>query len=175
MNTTNETVLKIVNVLFWVVFIGLCIKTGALLVSVMVSLFVNEVGAADLYMGLDLSAVLRYDQLQYIAMASMIIVLSALKAYVAYLVVRFFMIFDLSAPFAPNIADLFLRISHVSLGTGILALCAEGYAKVLVNRGVEVSVDWGGGEILFFAGVIYLLSVVFDKGTRLQTESDLTV
>lgn len=175
MGTANVTILKTVNVFFWVVFIGLCIKTGALLVSFGVSLFVNAAGASDLYMGLDLSVVQQYDQWLYIALVSLLIAVSALKAYVAYLVVRFFMIFDLSAPFAPEVSKLFLRISHISLGMGIVALCTEGYVSMLGKRGVHVSVDANGAEILFFAGVIYLLSLVFEKGSRLQTESDLTV
>ena len=173
--TTNSTVLKVMNVLFWIAFIGLCIKTGAILTSFMVSLFVNAAGAGDLYLGLNLSELYSFNHLYYIFTVSLLIALTGLKAYIAYLAVKFFLKFDLSKPFTKELTGLFLRISYVSMGTGVLAIIAEGYCKWIMKKGIAIPIDWSGNEILFFAGVIYLLALVFQKGTDLQTESDLTV
>ncbi|AQG79903.1 DUF2975 domain-containing protein [Spirosoma montaniterrae] len=175
MTTTNTTVLKIMNVFFWIVFIGLCIKTGALLVSLFVSLFVNPAGAKNLYMGLDLSNVQTYSQSYYVHLASLIIALNGLKAFIAYLVVKIFLKFDLSKPFNHDITALINTISHVALGAGIVAMIGSGSSDWLMKRGHVVPINWGGGEILFFAGVIYIIAIVFQKGTELQTENDLTV
>lgn len=175
MTTTNTTVLKIMNVLFWIVFIGLCIKTGALLVSFFVSLFVNPAGAKNLYMGLDLSAIQRYSQSYYLHLASLIIALNGLKAFIAYLVIKIVLKFDLSKPFNHDITALISTISRVALGTGIIAMIGSASSDWLIKRGHVVPINWGGGEILFFAGVIYIIAIVFQKGTELQTENDLTV
>lgn len=175
MTTTNSTVLKVMNVLFWIAFIGLCIKTGALLTSFIVCLFVNPEGANDLYLGLSLFDLYSYSKSHYIFTASLLIVLTGLKAYIAYYVIKIFMKFNLSKPFNSKLTDLFLKISHIALGTGILAIIAENYAKWIMKKGVSVPIDWGGSEILLFAGVIYLFALVFKKGAELQAENDLTV
>ncbi|WP_019991289.1 DUF2975 domain-containing protein [Rudanella lutea] len=175
MTTTNQTVLKTMNVLFWVIFIGLCIKTGALIVSFAVSLLVNPIAAKDLYMGLDLSDVQRYSQNYYIHLATLTIALSGLKALIAYLVVKIFLKFDLTKPFNPEITRLIGTISHVAVGAGIVALIGSSLSKWLTKHGAIAVLDWGANEILFFAGVIYIIAIVFQKGTELQIENDLTV
>jgi len=176
MSTTNTTILKIMNVLFWIIFIGLCIKTGALLISFFVSLFVNSAGAKDLYMGLNLSELRDYSLLYYIQMASLVIALNGLKAYIAYLVVKIFLKFDLTKPFNHDITALITTISNVALNAGILALVTDGVSNWLAkHKGIDVPINNGAGEILFFAGVIYIIAIVFRKGTELQTENDLTV
>jgi len=175
MNTSHSTLLKVIHVLFWIAFIGLCIKTGALVVSYFVSLFVNPAGAHNLYMGLDLSAVFNHSMFYYNSVMSFLIAITALKAFIAYLIVRIFLKFSLSNPFQTELSGLFMRISHVSVGTGILALLAEAFSDKIMQAGITIPIDWSGGEILFFAGVIYLLALVFKKGTELQTENDLTV
>jgi len=175
MTTTSSTVLKIINVLFWITFIGLCIKTGALLISFIVSLFINPESANDLYLGLSLFDLYSYRKSHYIFTVSLFIALTGLKAYIAYCVIKLFMKFNLSKPFNGKLSELFLKISHIALGTGILAIISENYVKWIMKQGIAVPIDWGGGEILLFAGIIYLFAHIFKKGTELQTENDLTV
>lgn len=175
MTRTDSTILKIMNVLFWIVFIGLCIKTGALLISFFVSLFINPEAARDLYLGLNLQDLYAYSKSQYIFTATLFIVLTGQKAYIAYYVIKIFIKFNLSKPFNSKLSDLFLKISHTALGAGVLAIISVNYAKVIMKKGVDIPIDWGGSEILLFAGVIYLFALVFKKGTALQTENDLTV
>jgi hypothetical protein len=176
MTTTSNTVLKIMNVVFWIVFIGLCIKTGAILTAFCVSLFVNAQGASDLYLGLNLSELYDFSQYHYISTVSLLIALYGIKAFIAYLVVKIFMKFNFSSPFNNEVTGLISRISHWALEAGVLAMVASGYTKWLTNnQGIAVPIDWAGEEILFFAGVLYIVSLVFKKGTELQTETELTV
>lgn len=175
MQNLARPVLLTLHVLFWVVFIGLCIKAGALLVSFGVSLLVNEQAAANLYMQLNLSQVLQHSVGDYVGVALLVIAITALKAWAAYWVIRVFLKFNLDKPFSPEIAPLISKISHVSLLTGIVALLGKGYAGHLLKQGIEVPVEWAAGEILFFAGIIYMVSIVFQKGIVLQTENELTV
>jgi hypothetical protein len=176
MSTTSNTVLKIMNVVFWIVFIGLCIKTGAIITSFCVSLFVNSQGASDLYMGLNLGELYAFSKYHYIATVSLLIALYGIKAFIAYLVVKIFMKFNYSSPFNSKVTSLITRISYYALNAGVLSIIASGYTKWLMNhQGVNVPIDWAGEEILFFAGVLYIVSLVFKKGTELQTENDLTV
>lgn len=175
MSNSNSNLLKVMNVLFWIAFIGLCTKTGVILVSFLISLFVNAEGARDLYSGINLYDLYAFDLQFYVFTVSLFVTLTGLKAYIAYLVVLFFTKFNLEKPFSHELTSLFLTISYVSLGTGMLAIIADGYCKWIMKKGISVPIDWSGSEILFFAGVIYLLALVFRRGTELQTENDLTV
>lgn len=169
-------ILKIMNILFWIIFIGLCIKAGAILTSFMVSIYVNPEGAKDLYLGFDLSGLYHYDKGHYIGIVSLVIVLTGLKAFIAYLVIKISLKFNLDHPFNNDIALLILKISYVALATGVLALMAKGYTDWLSGQGANVSgLNWSASEILFFGGILFLIANVFRKGVEIQVENELTV
>jgi len=175
MTTKNPAIFTVIQVIFWIAFIGLCIKTGALLISFLISLFVSPEAAKDLYQGFNLSALYNYNKMYYVHAASLFIFLSALKAWIAYLVVRIFMILDLSKPFHERLTHLFLKISYYTFVLGLFTIVLNGVGKWLMKRGIDFPVTGGSGEILFFAGVVYLLALIFKKGAELQSDNDLTV
>ena len=71
-------VFHLMYVIFWIVFIGLSIKAGVLVVSFIVSLAVSAQAASDLYMGLDLSELHNFDKYHYIAIMVLAIILAML-------------------------------------------------------------------------------------------------
>ncbi|WP_192820611.1 DUF2975 domain-containing protein [Rufibacter sp. LB8] len=175
METNSKTILTLVHVLFWIIFIGLCIKTGALIFSSFVSLFVNPAGAKDLYEQLDLSELLAFNKSYYISMMSLVIVMGAVKAYLAYLVIKIFKVFSYEKPFNYHVAQLIMTISHVALGAGILGIISNSYGRWLMKKGLSLPLEWESSEFLFLAAIIFVIAQVFKKGTELQTESELTV
>ena len=176
MKTQTETILTVMNVLTWIVFIGLCIETGALVVSFFVSLFVNPVAAQDLYLGLDLSSIRDYNQWHYICSVSLLIFFTGLKAYLAYLVIKIFLKFNLEHPFSPAVAKLINCIAQTALSAGLFAIIMGGYGDWLAKNDVlGISFGHGGTEFLFLAGIIFIIAQVFKKGIELQSENELTV
>jgi hypothetical protein len=175
MATKTSVILKTMNVLFWIIFIGLCINTGTILYSFFVSMAINPVAAQNLNMGLDLSGLYHYGIEHYAIIVTMLIVLTGLKAWIGYWLVRIFIELKLEKPFSDGIYRIFTRISWIALCAGILAIVAQAYSEWLMKRAVEIPVDWAYAEILFFAGVIYLIALVFRKGFELQSENELTV
>ena len=163
------------NIIFWIVFIGLCIETGVLLVSLFVTLFINSNGAEDTYMGLDLLDLYNFNVEHYIGVASFSITLSALKAYLAYLVIKLFMKFDLNYPFNEKTASVITQMSHYALSIGVVAIIAENYANRIMRQGLTLQIDWGAEQFLFFAGIIYIIALVFKKGVEIQSENELTI
>lgn len=175
MKSTNSTILLFLNVLFWIVFIGFCLKTGAILVSFLVSILLNPDGAKDLYLGLDLFELFSFDLRHYAFIVLLLLVLTGLKSYILFLILLVFRNLKLAKPFGHQLTNLFLSISYSSLITGVLAIFASGYCKWILKEGVSVPIDWGGDEILFFAAVIYLLALIYKKGTDFQVENELTI
>jgi hypothetical protein len=173
--TSTTIVLKIMNVLFWIVFVGLCIKTGSLLTSFVVSLN-NPEAVKNVYMGLNLSELLNYDKVDYILTMSLVVSISIMKAIIAYWVVRISMQFNLVKPFSEKVLAFINQISYMALFTGILAHLARNYTRGLMHhKNISIPIEWNEGEILFFAGIIFIIAQVFKKGLELQTENELTV
>jgi len=175
MSTKTTTILYTMNVIFWVIFIGLCIKTGSLLFSYFVSMAINPVASENLNMGLDLSQLYRYDIAQYHIIVWMLIILTGLKAYIGYWVVKIFMELKIEKPFSGAVQNIIATISQLALSAGLLAVVAEAYSNWLMKKDVAIPIDWAPGEILFFAGVIYIIAQIFTKGMELQSEQELTV
>lgn len=175
---TTQTLL-IIHIIAWIIFIGLCIKTGAILCSVFVSFIINPEGAKNLYLGLDLSALYHFDIGHYIGMVSFIIVIAFLKAYIFYLVIRIFLKINLVNPFSKEISLLISGIGDTALGMGILTLLANSYYRWLEKKGMALpdlgSYLDGAGEFLMLGGIIFIIAQVYKKGIEIQTENDLTI
>lgn len=175
MTTKSLIILKIMNVLFWIIFIGLCIKTGVLLFTFLVSLYINPDEVKNLSLDTNLIGLYKYNLRYYAYVMSFMIAISGLQAYIAFLVVKIFLKFNFLSPFNTNVTLIITTISHFALGTGILAIIANGYTDWLDKKGIAVSNNWSGGEYLFLAGIIFIISEVYKKGIEIQTENELTV
>lgn len=176
METRTIFILRAMNVAFWVILIGLCIKAGALIIAFAVSLAVNPAGASDLYMGLDYSALYKHSLLHYICMVTWVIALACTKVALAWRAVDLSLIFKVENPFNKRHVKLLSQMSDTALSAALISLGGEGYSRWLMHRGVELPPsDWAAGEWLFWAGIIYLLSVVFEKGVELKSENELTI
>src|SRR6187551_22244 len=105
MKTKTESILTAMNVLTWVVFIGVLIHAGAIIVSYFISI-VNPAGAKNLYLGLDLFSLRQLDFWKYSFTVFLTIALLGFKAYTAYLLILILSKINLEHPFTMSIALL---------------------------------------------------------------------
>lgn len=178
MKKKTHELLLVMQVLTWFIFIGLCIKTGAILISFFVSEFINPAAAINLYLGLNLSSLKEFSNMHYSIIVLLTIMLSVLKAFMFYVVIKIFLKLNLVQPFSTDVSLLIKRISYVALVIGLLGVIATEYAKWLTKQGVSLNAlpeNTGGAEYLFFAGIIFIISLVFKRGIEIQTENELTV
>lgn len=172
---TTKTVVTIMNVLFWIIFVGLCIESGAILVNYIYSIFINEKATYNLYNKLDLSILFKKDILRYHIIMSCYFILSFLKAFIAYRVVKLFTFLKFDKPFSSKSTKYIFDISYMSFTTGIFSAVAQSQAKFVSHKIQNVPIEWNTEEILFFSGVIFIIAVIMQRGTELQEENDLTV
>jgi len=174
-----ENSIKLMEISSWIVFIGMCIKTGTLLIAFLISLFKSKTAAHNLYMGLDLYDLKSYSMGHYITLVLLIIVSAALKAFIFYLVVRMFTKINFDQPFNETMAMLIKKISLTALTTAVLNFFADKYAGWLSEKaGVLNAVSPFNGnaaDLFFLSGIVFVISVVFQRGVELQAENDLTV
>jgi hypothetical protein len=178
MSKNINFVFKVLSVVAWVIFIGLCIEAGALIVNFVYSLFKPEI-IAHLYEKLDLSDMYSRSKWAYYSMYSFIMVISVMKAYLFYIVIILVTKLDLSKPFSAFVSEKISQISSLTFSIGILSFIARQTAKNLLHRGYEIDqLDkfWVDSQaFILMAAVIYVIATIFKKGIELQNEQDLTV
>jgi len=178
MSKTDNFVFTVLQIMAWVIFVGLCIETGTLIVNFIFSLFKPEV-VQNLYQKLDLSDMYERSKPAYFIMYGFILGISILKAVMFYVVIRLVSKLDLSKPFNSFVSRQITLISYYTLSIGLLSLIARQSAKNLMHRGfVPDKLDqfWGDSQaFILMAAVIYMIATIFRKGIELQNENDLTV
>lgn len=171
----EEHVFGILKWMVGAIFIGLCIKTGAIMTSFGVSLWVNPQAAADLYPGISLDQIWQFGMLHYMIVVWLIISLSAMKAYLFYLLLKALLKLDLSNPFGISLTPLLQKMSRCALELGIGAFILSEYAKWLMRHSLDFKLESSEKEYLFFAAILFVLARIFKRGSALQTENELTV
>jgi Protein of unknown function (DUF2975) len=179
MKSRTKQVLLVLHIIAWIIFLGLCVKTGSILYSFFVSLAINAEGAKNLHLGLDLSDLYRFNTRHYVTIVLYIVFLSGLKAYLFYLVIKIFQKINFVNPFSTEVSFLISKIGQVALGIGVLTLVAVGYVAWLTKQGVTFpdlqQYLGGGGEFLLLGGIIFIIAQVFKRGIEIQSENELTV
>ena len=178
MSKTNNFVFKGLRIVAWVIFVGLCIEAGGLIVNFIFSLYKPEF-VQNLYQKLDLSEMYERSKWAFFSMYSFILVISILKAVLFYVVIVLVSKIDLSKPFNSFVSRQISLISYYTLSIGLLSYIARQSAKNLLHHGIvtdNLNQFWADSQaFILMAAVIYIIATIFKKGIDIQTENDLTV
>lgn len=178
MSKMNNLIFTILHVIAWIIFVGLCIEAGALIVNFVFSVFKPEV-VGNLYQKLDLSILYKQSQLVFYGMYSFVLFISVLKALLFYVVIELLLKLDLTRPFSSFVSNKISKISHYVFSIGILSFIARQIAKSLQIQGYqidELSQFWvDSSAFILMSAIIYIISVIFKRGIEIQTENELTV
>lgn len=174
----NNFVFIVLSIVAWVIFVGLCIEAGGLIVNFIFSLYKPEF-VQNLYQKLDLSEMYTSSKWAFFSMYTFILVISILKAYLFYIVIRLIHKLDLSKPFNRYVSEQITQISYFTLYIGLLSYLARETAKNLHHRGYEIdqlNQFWVDSQaFILMAAVVYVIATIFKKGLEIQNENDLTV
>ena len=178
MSKTNNFVFWALYIVAWLIFVGLSIEAGGLIVNFFFSLFKPEI-LPNLYQKLDLTLMYKDSKLAFFGIYSFILIISILKACLFYIVIRLMHKMDLSKPFSTFVAKQISQISYFTLSIGILSYIARQSAKNLTHYGYVtdgLNQFWVDSEAFIIMGaVIYIIATIFKKGVAIQNENDLTV
>ena len=175
---SNNFVFNGLKIVAWIIFVGLCIDAGGLIVNFFFSLYKPEF-VQNLYQKLDLSEMYERSKWAFFSMYSFILVISILKAVLFYVVIKLVSEINLSKPFNSFVSEQIAQISYYTLSIGILSYVARQTAKNLLHRGFEIDIlnqFWADSQaFILMAAVIYVIATIFSKGVEIQNENDLTV
>lgn len=174
----NNLVFQGLHIVAYIIFIGLCIEAGALIVNFLFSLFKPEI-VQNLYPTLDLTEMYKESLWAFFGMYGFILSISILKAYLFYVVIRLMHKMDVTKPFNTFVSYQIFQISYYTLTIGLFNYGARELAKSLVHYGYDaesLNQFWEDGEAFILMGaVIYIIATIFKKGVDIQNENDLTV
>lgn len=178
MTKANDFIFKGLKIITWVIFVGLSIEAGGLIVNFIFSLY-NPEFVKNLYQKLDLSEMYERSKFIFFSMYSFILVISILKAMLFYALILLVTKIDLSKPFNKYVSSQITRISYYTLSIGLLSYIARETANNLQHHGYVIdTLDqfWADSQaFILMAAVIYVIAIIFSRGVELQTENDLTV
>jgi hypothetical protein len=178
MSKSENFVFKGLHIVAWVIFVGLCIEAGGLVVNFVVSLY-KPAFVQNLYQKLDLSEMYDRSKWAYFSMYTFMLIISFLKAYLFYLLIQLLDKLDLSNPFNSLVSERITNIAACTFSIGILSYVAHQTAKNLLHRGYAIdSLDqfWVDSEaFILMSAIIYVIAVIFKKGVEIQNENDLTI
>jgi hypothetical protein len=178
MSTTNKFVFTGLIIIAWLIFVGLSIEAGGLVVNFVFSLYRPEF-VQNLYQKLDLSEMYERSKWAFFGMYSFILVISILKAVLFYVVGMLVSEINLSKPFNSHVSKQISKISYYTLSIGLLSYIARESARNLQHHGFvtdTLNQFWADSQaFILMAAVIYVIATIFKKGVEIQSENDLTV
>jgi hypothetical protein len=176
--TTTKQMLKILYILSWIIFIGVCTEAGSFIFNGIFTVWINGKNASYFR----LSGLYEYDSGYFLVELLFMTIVAMLRATIFYLIIRILRDnkLNLSQPFNHEVGRLIFKISYLSFGTGIFSSWGVKYTEWLVERGIKMpDIEYlrlGGADVWIFTGVIlYVIGHIFKRGIEIQTENELTV
>ncbi len=174
----NKFVFTVLHVVAWIIFVGLSIEAGGLIVNFVFSVFKPSF-VGNLYQKLDLTQMYQQNQWAFFGIYSFVIFIAVMKAALFYMVIQLLLKLDLSRPFSSFVAEKILQISYSTFSIGIFSHIAREVAKNLTHHGYKIdTLDkfWVDSQAyIIMSAVIYIIAVIFKRGIDIQNENDLTV
>ncbi len=166
------------HIIAWVIFVGLSIEAGGLIVNFVFAVFKPEF-VGNLYQKLDLSQLYQQSKWAFYSTYSFALIISLFKALLFYTVIELLYKLDLAKPFSSYVANKINRTAYYTFSIGILSYIAKEVAKNLQHHGYEIdklNQFWVDSQaFILMAAVVYVIAQIFKRGIELQNENDLTV
>jgi hypothetical protein len=182
MRITTNQILKVLYVLSWIIFIGVCIEAGGSIFSAFYTLAINSINARTYWVGNDLSGLYNYDPGHFFAETLLISIAAVLKACMFYLIMKILhdKKFNVSQPFNNEVRRFIIKISCLAFGIGLFTAWGVNYTEWIISQGVKMPdtqhLRLGGADVWFFMSVtLFIIAQIFKRGIEIQTENELTV
>ena len=178
MTKLNDIVFTVLKVIAWIIFVGLCIDAGGLIVNFLFSIF-NPEFVAKLYQKLDLSMLYKQSKWAFFRVYSLALTISVLKAIMFYVVIEMLHKLDFKQRFSSIVAHKIAVLSDYAFSIGIFSFVAKQTVQNMEKYGYSterLNQFWVDSEaFIIMAAVVYIIAQIFKRGVDVQQENELTV
>ncbi len=182
MKISTKQILKVLYILSWIIFIGVCIEAGGSIFGAFYTLVINSYNAKTFWVGNDLSGLYEFGRGHFFTETFLISISSVMKASMFYLIIK--ILYDkklsISQPFNETVRRFIVNISWLAFVIGLFTTAGVKYTGWLVTQGVQMpdtqSLRLGGADVwLFMGAILFVIAQIFKRGIEIQSENDLTV
>ena len=174
----DKLIFTALHIMAWLIFVGLSIEAGGLLVNFVFSIFKPEV-IGHLYQKMDLTGLYAQSAAAFYGVYGLILSIAILKAVMFYWVIQILMNLNLSQPFNEYVSKKVMQISTMTLEIGILSYIGREIGRRLDFPGIDralLNEFWGNHHgFILMAAVMYVIAVIFKRGIALQQENEYTI
>lgn len=168
----------VLEIISWIIFIGLCIEAGSYIFNAIFTLAINPINASYL----NLTALYNHDAGNYLVIITFITIVALLKALLFYLLVAIFYKkkIVLKQPFNSALIHFISNSAYITFAIGLFAYSAKNYIHWLIDKGITMpkieALGIGGADVWLFMGIILLaITQIFKRGKEIQDENELTI
>ena len=162
------------NVLAWIVFIGLMVEAGATLVTYGITAVKPNI-ASKLYKSEDWLSLMQFDFWYYTGIITLKAAILILESYIAYMVIKVLSTIKMVNPFTMEVAKKLENIAYTFILVWAAVLIHNGQLKWLSKDVVNILDKRLSPDFIIYAGLIFVISQIFKKGVEIQSENELTV
>lgn len=178
MSKTNNFVFWSLYAVAWLIFVGLSIEGGGLIINFIYSLYKPEV-VQNLYQKLDMMPIFNESKMVFFGLYGFILSIAILKAILFYFLIVLMHKMDRKKPFSTFVSKQISRVSYLTLSIGVLGYIAQKITMNLNHHNFNTShlgQFWVDSTAFILMGaVVYIIATIFKKGVDIQNENDLTV
>ena len=179
---TTQQILKVLQILSWIIFLGLCVEAGGIIFNTISTIFINPEGVHNFWEGADLSFIYNFDKSHFIVITIIMSIVAVLKAIMFYLIIKLFNQekFSLTKPFSVELRQFILNVSYLTLGIGLFSYSGINYINWLAEQGViglnSETLHIAGADVwLFMSVTLFVIAQIVKRGIEIQTENELTI
>lgn len=180
---STSQILKVLEILSWIIFIGLCVEAGSIIVNTFISLFINPNGVENFWKGSEyLSSLYQFDYGYFMVVAIIMCIVALLKAIMFYIIVKMFANkkLDFYNPFSLELRKFISQLSYLALGIGLFSKSGDEYSELFSKQGLQSFnlqlLNLEGADVwLFMAVILFIISHIVKRGVEIQMENELTI
>lgn len=177
-NSMEQFIFIALRILAWILFVGLSIEAGGLLVNFVFSVFGPE-NVRLLYEKMDLQHLKQGSAFHYYAVYSLLLFLALGKSYLFYRLTQLTHHINLTHPFSEKVVRTLQQITTSVVSLALVGYVAKDYLRqiekwtVLPPQVGTYLID--PAAFLVMGAMLTIISIIFRRGVELQNENDLTV
>lgn len=175
----NDFILSALHVVAYIIFIGLCIESGVLLFNFVRTLLDPCKGFTTIARFGELDSIRDQNGAYHPYLFSFAIVISLLKAFLFFLIIKLTSKLNLIKPFSQEIYKRIDNISLYTLSIGLVSAIAYYYVNYMNHNRLEAlnigEFESDAKAFIMMAAIIYVIAKIFERGLELQSENELTV
>lgn len=179
---TSRQILQVLNIVSWIIFIGICIDAGGYLVSSFYWFFFKPAASGFYWNHLGLLPLYEHDKGHFLVLCLFLCIVAVLKAIIFYRIVKLLQgnKLNMAQPFTREVGRFLFITAWLTLMVGFFCVFAGKYTGWLSEQALSLptlqDMQLAGADVWFFMGItLLMISYIFKRGIELQAENDLTI